>query len=185
MGPEGWEAQHFALFSLSRHYFHSFFLSWGWFRGILAVLLKAGTLKMCTFGLSGCRVKLEHNNTTTQQHNNTTTQQHNNNNTTTTQQQHNNTTTQQHNNNNNNTTTTTKQHKQLAKIGFAEVGLNRQTWPLPKYPPTFGPSTRQQIAPWRSPVLLLHNLREGKFRQVLREVGLNCHKIPLISPKST
>ena len=36
--PLRWTAQNFALFFLSRHYFHSFFLSWWSFRGIGGVI---------------------------------------------------------------------------------------------------------------------------------------------------
>ena len=51
-------AQNIALFFLSPagNFILSVFL-WGSTRGILMVFLKAGALKMCTFGLSGCRVK--------------------------------------------------------------------------------------------------------------------------------
>ena len=41
-GPEGWEAQNFALFSLSCHNVLSFFLSWVSFRGILVVFEARG-----------------------------------------------------------------------------------------------------------------------------------------------
>ena len=44
------------FFSLSRHNFHSFFLSWGSFRGIL-VVVEGRDPQKCMFGLSGCRVK--------------------------------------------------------------------------------------------------------------------------------
>ena len=45
VGPEGWEAQNFALFSLSRHNFHSLFPLLGSFRGNLVVFGSAGALK--------------------------------------------------------------------------------------------------------------------------------------------
>ena len=48
-----------SFFSFSCPHFRHFSLSlWGSSRGFLVAFVKAGTLKMCTFGLSGCGVKL-------------------------------------------------------------------------------------------------------------------------------
>ena len=49
-GPKKWGAQNFALFSLSRRKFHSFFSLWGFSRGILVLFLKAGALGRTTTG---------------------------------------------------------------------------------------------------------------------------------------
>ena len=48
LGPEGWEGQNFAFFSLSRHNFLSFFL----FLGSFWCLKRRGP-EMCTFGVLG------------------------------------------------------------------------------------------------------------------------------------
>ena len=61
-GPEGWAPRRVGppkgggpegcAFSLSRHYFHSFFLSWGSFCGIGGVIESRGA-EMCTFEVLG------------------------------------------------------------------------------------------------------------------------------------
>ena len=60
LGPEGGRRvggpKFRAFFFPFRHMFHSFFLSWVSFRGIL-VFSKAGTLKCAHLEFSGCRVK--------------------------------------------------------------------------------------------------------------------------------
>ena len=53
--PEGVRGKNFVLFSLSRHNFHSLFLSWGSFRGIFVVSLKSQDPQMCTFGILGLK----------------------------------------------------------------------------------------------------------------------------------
>ena len=57
MGPEGWEAQNYALFSSPATMFFLFSLSWGSLRGILVVFLQTGALKCSRLEFSGCRVK--------------------------------------------------------------------------------------------------------------------------------
>ena len=52
--PSSWTAQNFALFSLSRHKIHSFLPSLG---GSSRWIFVVQDPQMCTFGLSGCRVK--------------------------------------------------------------------------------------------------------------------------------
>ena len=56
-GPKGGGPKFRAFFSLLRHNFFFFFLSWGSFRGILVVFEAAGALECARLEFSGCRVK--------------------------------------------------------------------------------------------------------------------------------
>ena len=53
-------AQNFALFSFSRHNFHSFFSLLGVFSFSFSGVFEGRDPEVCTFGLSGCRVKPRH-----------------------------------------------------------------------------------------------------------------------------